>query len=91
MPVWQNVQAELHNMTRGDKTPEKGPSLTFLAPVRLGGARERSRIRGRSNRSTFFSPPNTYLYVSQTVKYGRLWKEDCYNWLLTPSQPWRLY
>ena len=38
-----------------------------------------------------FFPPNTYLYVSQTVKCGRLWKEDCYNWLLTPSQPWRLY
>ena len=38
----------------GDKIPEKGPSLTFLAPVRLGGAREAyrkfSRIRGRSNR-----------------------------------------
>ncbi len=54
MPVWQNVQAELRNMTRGDKTQEKGPSLTFLAPVRLGGAREAyrkcSRIRGRSNR-----------------------------------------
>ena len=29
------MQAELRNMTRGDKTPEKGPSLTFLAPVRL--------------------------------------------------------
>ena len=54
MPVWQNVQEELRNMTRGDKTPEKGPSLTFLAPVRLGGAREAyrkcSRICGRSNR-----------------------------------------
>ena len=54
MPVWQNVQAELRNMTRGDKTPGKGPSSTFLAPVRLGGAREAyrkcSRIRGRSNR-----------------------------------------
>ena len=54
MPVWQNVQAELRNMTRGDKTQEKGPSLTFLVPVWLGGAqgayRKRSRIRGRSNR-----------------------------------------
>ena len=54
MPAWQNVQAELRNMTQGDKTPEKGPSLTFLAPVRLGGAREAYRkcscIRGRSNR-----------------------------------------
>ena len=54
MPVWQNVQAELRNMTRGDKTPEKGPPLTFLAPVRLAGAREAYRkcfrIRGRSNR-----------------------------------------
>ena len=40
MPVSQNVQAELRNMTRGDKTPEKGPSLTFMDPVWLGGARE---------------------------------------------------
>ena len=49
-----DVQAELRNMTRDDKTPEKGPSLTFLAPVRLGGAREAYRkcscIRGRSDR-----------------------------------------
>ena len=48
MPVWQNVQAELRNMTRGDKTSEKGPSLTFLAPVRLGGAREAYRKCSRN-------------------------------------------
>ena len=29
-------------------------------------------------------PHNTYLYVSQTVKYYRLWKEDCYNCLGRP-------
>ena len=70
MPVWQNVQAELRNMTHGDNTPENGPSITFLAPVRLGGARGERHTESVLafvavviGKLFFFSPPiHTFMF-----------------------------
>ena len=65
----RRLQAEFRNMTEGNKTPEKGPSLTVLAPERHTESVLAfvAVVIGK----LLFSP-NTYLYVSQTVKYGRL-------------------